>query len=246
MPRRARVESKTGYYHVMMRGNNKEHIFTNDSYKRYFLKLLSKELEENILGVNAWCIMKNHVHLILHGDLQDLSKAIQKINLSFAKKYNYRNNRVGHVFQDRFKSQLIEDEEYLLQAVRYVHQNPQKAEIAEELSDYRWSSYNSFIHKRWSEDMKRVMELFRNDISLFVEFHKHTDIKEHLEVQEDVVKANLLIAKSIMKSYNQPLNRESSRQMILELCSKTNLSKKEIAIMVNISCRTVYRIANEV
>ncbi len=113
MSRMARQESPTGYYHILMRGNNRNWIFKKNQYKLDFLEMLEEQEKEERIEVFAWCIMDNHVHLILKADIYQLSLAIKKINVKFAMRYNLNERTVGHVFQDRFKSQVIDNEEDL-------------------------------------------------------------------------------------------------------------------------------------
>lgn len=90
--------------------------------------------------------MDNHVHLIVKGEISNLSRAIKRLNISYAMKFNKKADRVGHVFQDRYRSEVIVDEPYLLHVTRYVHNNPIKAGIASHPWGYRWSSYQEYTN----------------------------------------------------------------------------------------------------
>ena len=136
MSRTARVLSATGYYHVIIRGNNKEYLFEKNEAKIYFMKALKKVEAEGLLDLAAWCIMDNHVHLVIKTEPEDLAIAFKRINIKFAMYYNRKYKMVGHVFQDRFKSEVIESDEYLMNVIRYVHNNPVKARITDEPSNY--------------------------------------------------------------------------------------------------------------
>lgn len=110
--RQARIISPTGYYHVMMRGNNREKIFIKEDQKRYLTELLRiASLEEPIEAV-AYCLMDNHMHIVVKGEIEDLSQAIKKINIKYAMKYNKDTKRIGHVFQDRYRSEAVIDDKY--------------------------------------------------------------------------------------------------------------------------------------
>jgi len=127
MTRTARQASSTGYYHIIMRGDNRNWIFQKRQYKLDFMEMIEEQENEGRIEMAAWCIMDNHVHLVLKAELDQLSLAMKKINVKFAMRYNLNEKMVGHVFQDRFKSQVIETDQYLLQVIRYVHNNPVKA-----------------------------------------------------------------------------------------------------------------------
>ena len=130
-----------------MRGDNRNWIFKKRQYKLDFMEMLEEQEKEGRIEIAAWCIMDNHVHIVLKAELDQLSLAMKKINVKFAMRYNLNEKMIGHVFQDRFKSQAIETDEYLLQVIRYVHNNPVKARITEKPGDYKWSSYSQYINK---------------------------------------------------------------------------------------------------
>ena len=95
MPRRAREDSPTGFYHVMMRGVNREKIFQLEKHKKLLIEILKEKIEEVEVEIVAYCIMDNHVHIIIKSELADLSKLLKKINIKFAMSYNKDFDRVG-------------------------------------------------------------------------------------------------------------------------------------------------------
>ena len=144
MPRKPRLQSSTDYYHVMMRGNNKEKIFISSAQKNFFLDCLNQLNNDGLINIVAYCIMDNHVHLVVKADIVDLSNYLKKVNTKYAVTFNNLHKRVGHVFQGRFKSEVICDESYLTNVIRYVHTNPIRAKVTNNAKDYKWSSYNEF------------------------------------------------------------------------------------------------------
>ncbi len=101
--------------------------------------------------------------------------AMKKINVSYAMRYNLKNNSIGHVFQDRFKSQPIEDDAYLMQVVRYIHQNPLKARMVSDVSEYEWSSYKTYLCNEAIDEhpeMLDIMQYFDNSSEKYKAFHK--------------------------------------------------------------------------
>lgn len=143
MSRVPRTKSKTGYYHVMLRGNARQILFESDSDRRAFLATLDRSLEEPGLRLIAWCLMDNHVHLLVDDPEGKISHAIRRLATSYAMRYNRKADRVGHVFQDRFRSQPIDTERQLLEVVRYIHNNPEEAGICP-AGEYPWSSYSEY------------------------------------------------------------------------------------------------------
>ncbi len=141
MPRTARQGSNSGIYHVMVRGINRQDIFLDhEDYERY-LSTLSVVKARSGCRIHSYCLMNNHVHLLLQEGEEKLSQVMKRIGASYVRWYNTKRQRVGHLFQDRFQSQAVEDDAYLLTVARYIHQNPVKAGLA---IDYPWSSYQTY------------------------------------------------------------------------------------------------------
>ena len=140
MSRKPRQKSQTGLYHITMRGNGKQLLFEDDEDRRRILSLIRSSIARFNIRLIAWCLMGNHVHLVLSDPDDNMSEAMHLVMSCYATWYNRRHGHVGHVFQDRFSSASISSEEYLLDAIRYVHFNPQKAGICP-YDAYRWSSH---------------------------------------------------------------------------------------------------------
>ena len=156
MPRSPRLASESGLYHVTMRGNAKADIFEGDAHRQHFTDLLSRYRDECHYVLLAWCLMDNHVHLVIDANDIDLSAALQKLATAYAVYYNREEDRVGHIFQSPFRSKPIDYEEQLVNTVRYVHQNPERAGICA-AKDYKWSSYEEYAGKPWIVDTSMVM-----------------------------------------------------------------------------------------
>ncbi len=144
MPRRARKMSSTGIYHVMMRGINRQRIFEEEQDYKKYLQALKKALKISNCKVYAYCLMPNHVHLLLKPEGESLEIVIKRIGCRYVHWYNEKYGRVGHLFQDRYKSEAVENESYFLTVLRYIIQNPFKANLERELGLYKWSSYKEY------------------------------------------------------------------------------------------------------
>lgn len=143
MPRTARRPSVTGIYHVMLRGIGKQNIFEDDLDKKKFLKILSVSKEKSGFQLYAYCLMNNHVHLLLKVENDPLDIIMKRIGSNYVYWYNSRYERVGHLFQDRFKSEPVEDDVYLKTVIRYIHYNPVKGGFSKELH-YEYSSFSDY------------------------------------------------------------------------------------------------------
>ncbi len=144
MPREARTKSRTNIYHVMLRGINQQVIFEEDDDRRFFLHTVKKAKEASGFKLYAFCLMTNHVHLLLEEGAEPLEIVFKRIGSGYVKWYNEKYQRTGHLFQDRFRSENVEDERYFRTVFRYILQNPVKAGLAFEPGRYRWSSYLAY------------------------------------------------------------------------------------------------------
>ncbi len=158
MPRCARVKSESGFYHVIAKGSGGQNLFEGVYDYRAFLELLAKACEKGDVHVIAYCLMSNHVHLLLEDAEGRLGEVMKSVLTGYAQRFNKLGDRVGHVFQQRFKSQPIEDEGYLLRAIRYIHNNPAKAGICA-ARDYPWSSYHEYVGVPVLVDTTLALEL---------------------------------------------------------------------------------------
>ena len=147
MGRKARKSYETSFFHVIVQGIKKEYIFKKNHYIEEYIKLMNKYESEFDLLILSYCIMNNHAHLLIYTKkIEDMSKFMHKVNLIYAKYYNYKENeRVGYVFRDRFKSQPLYDITYLIKCINYIHLNPVKALIVSECENYKYSSYNYYL-----------------------------------------------------------------------------------------------------
>ena len=155
MARTARIRSNSGVYHAILRGVNKQQIFEcTEDYLRFLDILRAQTLQEQDetgdsskphCVIYAYCQMGNHVHLLVKESGEPLSETIKRISSSYVYYYNHKYGRIGHLFQERFKSQPVCDWNYFLTLLRYIHQNPLKPHLVSSLREYRWSSWLEYI-----------------------------------------------------------------------------------------------------
>lgn len=146
--------SVSGYYHVIARGCGQQIIFEGDQDREKFLALMGDSLSRQSVALIAWCLMDNHIHMVVRSDVapprgpiggrKALSAAMHGLLLRYAKWFNWKSGHAGHVFQNRFGRVPIESDAQLLEAVRYVHLNPERAGICP-LGDYPWSSFGEYL-----------------------------------------------------------------------------------------------------
>jgi REP element-mobilizing transposase RayT len=150
MPRQARLDVPGALHHIMIRGIDKTDIFRDDQDRNLFLDRLGLTLGEGNSTVYAWALMKNHVHVLFKSGRDGVSGVMRKLLTWYAQYFNRRHTRTGHLFENRYKSILCDEDNYLLALVRYIHLNPVRAGIVktiEELDQYPWSGHRTIIGK---------------------------------------------------------------------------------------------------
>lgn len=159
MTRGPRKASSTGVYHVTARGAGRRNLFEDDDDHRFFIAKISEYADKANVHVLAWCLMPNHVHMLLEcDDVANLTQMMRSLGTSYGRYYNGRHGHVGPVFQDRFHSFPVESNAYLLELARYIHLNPTRAGIAR-YDDYSWSSYLEYIDRPILCTTKRILDL---------------------------------------------------------------------------------------
>ena len=270
MPREARKLSSTHIYHVMIRGNRRQDIFLEDEDRLRFIGILKKKKQKGEYELYAFCLMNNHVHLLIKEKKEQLSQIMKRINISYVNYFNRKYKQVGHLFQDRFKSETIEDENYLLAVLNYIHHNPFNAFIINNLADYPWSSYDMYInklsHPAFLIESENILSLFSPDkdraIDLFIQYHcqNKQERSDIIELPEENKKydRNLINekeAKQYLQSYlsehhldlsnlRERKYRSDRNKLINHLKQNSNFSIRGIADLLRIGTTTVHKNRN--
>ena len=159
--------SISNIYHVMMRGVNRQPIFENDGDRLHFMSVLKECKEISGFRLHAFCLMPNHLHFLIEPAGEPLDLVFRRIGIRYAVWYNRKHQRAGHLFQDRFRSENVENDLYYMTVLRYILQNPMKAGLEPHLGTYRWSSYPAYAKGTGSiTDTQYATELFGTRESL--------------------------------------------------------------------------------
>lgn len=176
VPRKARNLTLTNYSHIIVQGIEKSYIFDENYFKELYLSLLEKDLEDFEIKILSYCVMDNHIHILLYSEKkEDVMKYMRRVNTSYAMKYNRIKDRVGYVFRDRYYLQPIVSEKQLYNCLVYIHRNPIKANLVSKYEDYEFSSYNEFFGKQRLISEKSIELIFGTHsgfIKTFEEIHK--------------------------------------------------------------------------
>ena len=247
MPRGPRERSESGYYHVVLKGNAAQIIFETDADRYKFLDLVKKYRDELGFIILAWCLMDNHVHLIIDAGDQDLAAFMKKVEVSYVRYFNAKEERVGHLFQGRYFSKPIETDAQLLATVDYIHMNPERARMALK-SEYRWSSYTEYVGIPWLTDVSLVLSML-GSVDAF---------KRFVGRSEDVVKASrrtvrvtddkvLMLVRELCGDEGLEMLRGSDRRArdsVLAALARQGVPVSQIARLAGVGDNTVRRACN--
>lgn len=256
MPRYARKKSEKQVYHIMLRGNNREKIFIDEEDKLRIIDTFEDKKKAAEYYLYAYCVMDNHIHLIIKEGKDPIARTIKRIAASYSYYFNRKYKRIGHVFQERFKSENIEDESYLLSAIRYVHQNPLKPGIGT-IKGYRWSSYRDYLGDgRKITDTNEIFSIISNSQEkALIEFsrfnHEFTeeiflDIEEEKEINQDNVTdyiSRYLLEKGLsLNDLKGSVYKNERDELVRRLLENSNLSSRGVAVALGLNREMVRKI----
>lgn len=242
MPRKPRTKSESGIYHIVMRGINRQTIFEDEKDGERFIDILLKYKDLCGYELFAYCLMSNHLHLLLKEGAEPLEQVMRRICGSYVYWYNRKYDRVGNLFQDRYKSEPVEDEAYFLVVLRYIFQNPVKAGIVINVEDYEWSNYKEYIIKNKITDVKFVFDIFNKNRVLatkgFIEFIN----KQNEDTCMDIMEKKRITdkdARIIIKNQSKIDNAIDLQKLDI---SMRNIYLKELKEIHNLSIRQIERL----
>jgi len=180
MPRKARKPSETGIYHVMLRGIDRQQIFEDTEDYDHFLDIIQDCRNNCEFDLFAYCLMGNHVHMLLKVGIEPLETIFKRIGGRYVYYYNVKYKRTGHLFQDRFKSEPVEDDAYFLTVLRYIHQNPVKAGLCAKVADYPYSSFAEYLYDSKQVDIRFALSMLPLDE--FISFSNEPNSDKCLEI----------------------------------------------------------------
>lgn len=260
MPRIARQQSITGIYHIMLRGANQQEIFHDDEDNIRFLETIVRYKIQCQIKVYGWCLMDNHVHLLLGKGNEDLSCTMKRICVSYVWYYNLKYSSSGHLFQDRFRSEIIDSDGYLLRVIRYIHQNPLKASMVSNIYHWKWSSlheyYGNPILKPNIIDTETILSMFSDNIEHAIELFKiyneainedlHMDNNIKIRLTDRMAEAEI---KKLLQGYDvteiKSLPRNKRNELIGNLKNVEGISLRQISRILGLSANLISRVLKE-
>ena len=253
MPRKPRIFSPTGIYHIILRSINQHIIFEDDDDYHKMLYILSDCKRTFDIDIYAYCLMDNHIHLLIRSSEDYLASFFQSLGTRFVRWYNTKYSRSGHLFQDRYYSIPVVREQQYLSTLTYIHNNPVKSALCRYPSEYRWSSYNAFYGQKnplvdtsfsfdiaGSKDL--LLKYFSRDSAHFDDIQVIPGLEKSRWFMPD--KEALVIFKKVTKlsSTSEAVNLPKSlRNKYMDILHKNGLTKKQIARLMDVSLSTVKR-----
>lgn len=247
MPRRARISLETSFFHIMVQGINKNYIFDSEKEKNRYMDILNKYKKECDVHLLAYCIMDNHAHLLLYTkQTSDMSKFMHFVNSSYSSYYNKSNDRVGFVFRDRYKSEAIYEEKYLLNCIHYIHMNPVKAGIVKEAEKYKYSSCEQYMKNTGISKSKIMHETFGIDNYREI-FENMTNSKYFMDVDIDENEKIKSLIQEYQKEKSETIeniikNKFLMKELIKFLHDENKIKYLQIANILNISKTKIFYI----
>jgi len=232
MPRTSRIKGFDAIYHIMSRSISEVNLFKEDDDKKKYLEIIKDYKKLYQFKVYAYCLLSNHVHMIIDVNGADISKIMHSINFKYALYFNRKYNRHGHLFQDRFKSKIVTDDKYLINLSAYIHNNPRDVHGYENGPEkYYFSSLAVYLGLRKDPfgivDEKFILGLFGNDNKLSRQRYSRLVVLS-IEFTPDK-EVEFIDDKTEYKSYRKIMVREFEREDIIQfVANKTGVEKKKI------------------
>ena len=249
MSRQARQKCESNIYHVMLRGAGQQQIFEDTEDSDRFLEILAECKQISEFALYAYCLMGNHVHLLIKEQREPLEQIVKRIATRYVYWFNTKYERCGHLFQDRFKSEPVGDEKYFLTVLRYIHQNPVKAGICNAVEDYAYSSYREYVTSAKIIDTEFAFAHISPED--FVQIHHLPEPTQCLDIEnrEGSPRVTDEQARRIIEMHTKCQNASdfqrldvAMRNQYLKLLKAHGLSIRQISRLTGISFGVVRRI----
>ena len=248
MPRLARQYLGTSFFHVMVQGIKKEYIFNNNKLIEKYIEIMNKYIKEYDVEIIAYCIMSNHAHFLIYTEkIEEMSNLMHKVNSTYASFYNkFNGDRAGHVLRNRFKSQPIKNKRYLNNCIKYLHQNPVKANIVEKSDKYKYSSYNEYKNHKKKFQHQEIYKIIKEE-----DYENIIENKNTLNIFIDIEKNQKDIIENAIKEFTEErqidlkeifINRNDLKELIKYMKTNKNIKYREIMQELEITQGTMKRL----
>jgi len=217
MSRKPRIWFPGAMYHITSRGNRRADIFNDVKDRFVYLSILQETAYEFPFILHAYCLMTNHIHLLIETKEHHSKDIMKKLHSLYAIYFNRRHELSGHVFQGRYHASLVRNASYFLEVSKYIHLNPYMASIVAHPTDYHWSSYHDYVHSSSSFiETEKVLSFFPNNSAKLYQLFVETEVYEGQNLNELNKFYQLYFTILSKQTDNEPLHEEKNRQPLLD------------------------------
>jgi len=231
----------------MIRGINKQTIFFDNEDNEKFLQVIEECKGINEFELYGYCLMGNHVHLLLKEGTEKLECIFKRIGTRYVYWYNRKYMRSGHLFQDRYKSEAVESDPYFTVVLRYIHQNPMQAGLCKSLNDYTWSSYNDYLGKTGIVDTGLALGIIGKS-----SFEKFMNEKKDANCLDDNAQTKRLTDEEVISAIEDKLiikapmiqneSKEAMKRLLCEALKIEGVTTRQLSRVTGISVNTIWRL----
>ena len=242
MPRKPRQIGNTGFIHVIARGNGRQIIFEGPDDYRLYLHLLKKYSDEENISICAYCLMENHVHLLVHDAVNMISHMMQSLGAAYAGYFNRKYDHTGHVFQGRYLGEPVDNDRYFKIVYRYILNNPKKAGICR-AREYPWNSYSLYDNPNTFLDHSKIHELIGGvkELDAFLDNENSDICLEYDGNPDDLAKEKMRNVLGIDNGFLLHNWKREARDQALQVLKQEGLSIRQIERLTGIGRNTIYR-----
>lgn len=253
MPRTSRCLSNSKVYHIILKGIDGQTIFYDNQDRKFFLKQISITKKEFNYIIYAYCLMVNHVHLVIKSEDALLASLMKSLQVRYVNYFNKKYKRTGPLMQNRFKSKNVENIEYFLEVCRYVHRNPENAGIMN-TQNYEWSSYKEYTGKEKIINKSALLHYFNNDIEAFKRYTLKKDNVEEINSFVEYEMIDKLVDDQLIQyimnkfeinnvqdvpSFFKNKNKEELEKILKEISNVEGINITQVARITRLGRRTI-------
>lgn len=240
MARKKRLHYPGACYHVILRGNAGQDIFFDEEDRSRFFFLLQEGIERFRHRIHAYCLMTNHVHLVIQVGEVPLSRILQNVSFRYTRFINQRKNQTGHLFQGRYKALLLDADAYLLELVRYIHNNPVRVGMVKTPEEYPWSSHTAYLGEvsiswlttewtlcQFAGKKKRAIELYQQFVLKSVDEGHRNDLYRG-NIEGNILGDDHFSEKALATASQKIAKKTTLEQVLQAVCERYEIDQDEL------------------
>ncbi len=243
MARNSRNILMSNFYHIMVQGDEKKYVFETVDSKKKYIYLLKRNAFRNDVKIIAYCVMDNHVHILLHSsEIERISKMMSQCNTTFGLYYSKKRGNIGHVFRGRYKSEAIQTKNYLLNCIKYIHDNPVEADKVTKCAEYLYSSYLEYLNRNgiFDDILVSLCEMSPKDYDDII--YSNAINYEYIDNEHDKECIKDVVEELKVRYDFDNMNYQQIYETYVELKKRCRISKAELSRILKIERKKLSRI----